>query len=149
MYTQLFRRASLIALLLVGSLSACKQQANESITPAPPTNELSSRVAGQYMLTQVSADGEVYSASDAGLKGGAKISRVSAASVDLNLAINTTDNDPVKNASVAGVTLTDAGNNEVDLVSGSERIGKASTNKLTIYIKNSSTGVVYGLIMTK
>ncbi|MVM33856.1 hypothetical protein GO755_27720 [Spirosoma sp. HMF4905] len=149
MYSQILRRASLAALLLVGSLSACKQQATE-VNPAPaPVSELSSRVSGQYTLKQVTANGQVYSADDADLKGGAKISRVSATSVNLDLDINTlSTNEAVMNGSVSGLTLTDAGNDEVNLVKGSDTIGKGSSNKLTLNVKGGD-GVAYGLIMTK
>ena len=151
MYKQFFNRATIVALLLVGSLTACKQQTVDPSKPTPeqPAADLSSRVTGQYTLKQVSADGKIYSADDADLQGGVKITRVSASSVSLQMDINTAStNESVMNGSVTDITVKDAGNNEVNLVKGTDTIGKGSSSKLTINVKGGD-GVAYGLIMTK
>ena len=148
MYTQILRNATVVALFLIGSLTACKQQATEP-TPNPPASDLSSRVVGQYTLTQVTADGKAYTASDADLKGGIKITRVSASSVALLLDVKTeSTNEAVMSTIVNDLTVTDAGNNEVNLVKGSDTIGRGGSSKVTINVKGGD-GVAYGLIMTK
>ena len=146
MYKQMINRATVIVLLIVGSLTACKQTNGPGTEPSP---ELSSRVVGQYTLKQIAANGQTSSAVDEDLQGGAKISRVSANSVSLELSIiEASTGDEVLTRAVSDINVTDAGNNEVSLIKESSMIGKGGANKLSINVVGGS-GVAYVLLMTK
>lgn len=146
MYKLFLHRATIAALLMIGALTACKKQ---DVDPAKPAAELSSYVTGQYTLKQISANGQVHSASDEDLEGGVNISRISANSVSLELAINAASTgEAIMATSVSDISVTDAGNNEVNLIKGTSAIGKGGSSKLSINIKGGD-GVAYVLIMTK
>lgn len=144
MNTSLFRRSALLALLVAASLSACKKEND----PAPAA-DLADRLSGQYTLAQVTVNGKSYSASEAGLKGGGSVTRQSASTVSMMLNINdSSTGEGFLNGSVDDITLTDAGNGEVDLSKDGDKIGRGNQHKLTLNGKDDKN-VPFTFTMTK
>ena len=127
MKTSPFVRTALMAVMLIAALTGCKKEAD--VNP-----ELSARVTGSYTISKVELGGKTYPADQTNLKGSITVSRESDASVGIDLNITTKNNGDFLQGSVSGVSLTDAGGGEVNLVKDGDQIGKGGNGKVSIKV---------------
>ncbi|UFH51839.1 hypothetical protein [Spirosoma sp. KNUC1025] len=122
-----FRRATLLALLVAVSLSACKKSNSD---PAP---DMGARVAGQYNYSELTTGGKTYPASQTNLKGGILVTRESATtvSIELNFQIKSTGETYAED-SASNVTVVETSGGNVEYRYGGNVIAKGSGNKISI-----------------
>lgn len=138
-----FRRSALLVLLVAASLSACKK---EKDTPAP---DLASQVSGTYNFSELTTGGKKYPASETNLKGTMKVSRQTATTVSIDVAINLkSTGEAFIEDSADDVTVVDAGNGSVEYRLNGNVIAKGSNNKLSISGEDSD-GVELTVSATK
>jgi hypothetical protein len=127
MNARIFRPVGLLALLMLALLTGCKKNSEE----AQP--DMGTRLEGQYTLSEVELNGTKYPAGQTNLKGGVSVTRVSASSIKMAFAIvNKKDGSDFISGSAEDVSLSEAGNGQVNLSKDGDTIGYASGNKLSI-----------------
>ncbi|MFD2572057.1 hypothetical protein ACFSUS_15540 [Spirosoma soli] len=119
-------RSLLMALFVAASLTACKKD-NE---PAP---DVATRVAGTYTFSELTYGGRTVPASQTNLKGNVTVTRQTASTISMALDITSkSDDEPFLVGSVDDIAVTDAGNGDVEFKADSDKIARASGNKLII-----------------
>jgi hypothetical protein len=131
MKTVPFVRTTLMAVMVISVMTGCKKE----IEPSP---ELSARVTGSYTISKIETGGKTYSAAQTNLKGGVSVTRESDSSVGMDLNITTKDNGDFLQGSVDGISLTDAGNGEVNLVKDGDSFGKGGNGKVSIKVSDTN-----------
>lgn len=127
--TLFFRRSALLALLFVASLTACKKS-NSDPAPAP---DLSSRVAGQYNFSELSAGGKTLPASQTNLKGSISVIRQTATTVSMqvNISLKSTGEAYLED-SADNITVTETSGGNVEYSLDGDVIARSNGNKLSI-----------------
>ncbi len=139
-----FRRAGLLVLLLVTTLTACKKNSDET----QPQPDAAARVEGQYTLSEVELDGTKYPAGQTNLKGGVTVNRVSATTIKMNFAIvNKKDNSDFLSGNADGILLSES-NGQINLSKDGDTIGYATGNKLSLKGVDDS-GTQFVMTLTK
>jgi lipopolysaccharide export system protein LptA len=124
-----FRRSALLALLFAVSLTACKKS-NSDPAPAP---DIADRVAGQYNFSELSAGGQTIPASKTNLKGGIVITRQTATTVSIQVALSLkSTGEAYLEDSVDDVTVTEASGGTVEYSLDGDVIARSNGNKISI-----------------
>ncbi len=126
-----FTRAAVTAMVCIAALTGCKKEAD-------PSPELSARVTGSYTISSIETGGKTYPAVQTNLKGGLKVVRESETSVGIDLNITTKDNGEFLQGNVGGVSVTDAGNGEVNLVKDGDSFGKGGNGQISIKVSDTN-----------
>ncbi len=139
-----FRFSALMVLLVAASLTACKKGSDSA--PAP---DLAARVAGTYTYSEIATGGKTYPASDTNLKGTISLSRQTATTVAIQLAIvNKSTNEAFADESAEDVTVAEASNGNVELRYNGNVIAKINGSKISIEGEDES-GTNFTLTATK
>ncbi len=131
MKTSSFARTAVMAVLCIAALTGCKKE----IEPSP---ELSARVTGSYTIASIETDGKTYPAVQTNLKGGLTVVRESETSVGIDLNITTKDNGDFLQGNVSGVSVTDAGNGQVNLMKSGDNFGKGGNGQISIKVSDTN-----------
>jgi hypothetical protein len=122
-----FRRSALLVLLVAASLSACKKENSDA---AP---DLASRVAGSYNFSELVTGGKSYPASETNLKGTMNVTRQTATTVSIDVAIKLkSTNEFFIEDSADNVAVVDAGSGKVEYRLNGNVIATSNGNKLSI-----------------
>lgn len=139
-----FRFSAFLVLLFMASLTSCKK--GTEVAPAP---DLASRVAGTYTYAELTTGGKTYPAGDTNLKGTITLGRQTASTVSIQLAIiNKSTNETFADDAAEGVSVTEAGNGNVELRYQGNVIAKVNGNKISIEGEDE-TGTSFTLTATK
>lgn len=123
-----FRLSALLVLLLAVLVTACKKGEN-----ADPSPDLAARVAGTYTYSELKTGGKTYKASDTNLKGTISLTRQTATTVAIKLAIvNKSTNESFADDAADDVDVVDLGSGNVELHYNGNTIAKISGNKISI-----------------
>ncbi|WP_143092579.1 hypothetical protein [Arsenicibacter rosenii] len=131
MKTSSFARTAVMAVLCIAALTGCKKETE-------PSPELSARVTGSYTISTIETGGKTYQAGQTNLKGGLTVVRESETSVGIDLNITTKDNGDFLQGNVSDVSLTDAGNGEVNLVKSGDNFGKGGNGRISVKVSDSN-----------
>ena len=137
-----FRIFTILAILFVASLSACKK------TDTDLNPDLGARVAGTYTFSELATGGKTYPASETNLKGTITVTRQSATtvSIKMNLLLKST-NEVYADDAASNVSGVETGGT-VELQYNNNVIAKINGNKLSVEGEDG-TGEVFTISATK
>ncbi|GAB2540246.1 hypothetical protein [Spirosoma aerophilum] len=139
-----FRFSAWLVLLVSVSLASCKKGDNSD--PAP---DLAARVAGTYTYSEIVAGGKTYPASETNLKGTITLSRQTATTVAIQLAIvNKSTNEAFADDSADDVTVAEVNNGNIELRYNGNVIAKIKGSKISIDGEDDA-GTSFTLMATK
>ncbi|SOD81584.1 hypothetical protein [Spirosoma fluviale] len=139
-----FRFSALLILLVATLVTACKK--GDNVVPSP---DLGAQVAGTYTYSELKTGGKTYPASDTNLKGTIKLTRQTATTVAIQLAIvHKATNETFADDAAEDVEVVESGIGNIELHYNGDTIAKIKGTKISIEGEDDA-GTLFTLFATK